>query len=126
MRSQIIGMILGSMALGVLLGYPFGGILYAFSGKSAPFYIIAAMTFVILGEFWTVLCQVFLLKNENNHEKNYFELKMKLAKISYVNVCLWKLKVNVIFFSSSTGLHGFIKLQKRIDYKRWKLCVLIG
>lgn len=37
------------MALGVLLGYPFGGILYAFSGKSAPFYIIAIMTFVILG-----------------------------------------------------------------------------
>lgn len=51
MRSQVIGMILGSMALGVLLGYPFGGILYAFSGKSAPFYIIAALTFVVLGEF---------------------------------------------------------------------------
>ncbi|XP_055300363.1 synaptic vesicular amine transporter [Sitodiplosis mosellana] len=48
MRSQIIGMILGSMALGVLLGYPFGGILYAFSGKSAPFFIIAAATFIIL------------------------------------------------------------------------------
>lgn len=61
MRSQIIGMILGSMALGVLLGYPFGGILYAFSGKSAPFYIIAAMTFIILGEFRTVLCRPFIL-----------------------------------------------------------------
>lgn len=50
MRSQVIGMILGSMALGVLLGYPFGGIMYALSGKSAPFYIIAILTFAILGE----------------------------------------------------------------------------
>lgn len=50
MRSQIIGIILGSMALGVLLGYPIGGVLYAFSGKSAPFYIIAVLTFIILGK----------------------------------------------------------------------------
>lgn len=52
MRSQIIGIILGSMALGVLLGYPFGGIMYAFSGKSAPFYIIAILTFIVLGKKW--------------------------------------------------------------------------
>lgn len=51
MRSQVIGIILGSMALGVLVGYPFGGILYAISGKSAPFYIIAALTFPTLGEY---------------------------------------------------------------------------
>lgn len=49
MRSQVIGIILGSMALGVLVGYPFGGILYAFSGKSAPFYIIAILIFIIFG-----------------------------------------------------------------------------
>lgn len=51
MRSQVIGIILGSMALGVLFGYPFGGILYAFSGKSAPFYIIAILIFIIFGNF---------------------------------------------------------------------------
>lgn len=50
-RSQVIGIILGSMALGVLLGYPFGGILYAFIGKSAPFFIIAILTFIVLGMF---------------------------------------------------------------------------
>lgn len=37
------------MALGVLLGYPFGGILYAFLGKSAPFVIIACLTLATLG-----------------------------------------------------------------------------
>lgn len=36
------------MALGVLLGYPFGGILYAFVGKSAPFFIIAILTLITL------------------------------------------------------------------------------
>lgn len=50
-RSQVIGIILGSMALGVLLGYPFGGILYAFIGKSAPFFIIAILTLIVLGMF---------------------------------------------------------------------------
>lgn len=46
----MIGIVLGSMALGVLLGYPFGGILYAFFGKSAPFYIISILTFLTLGK----------------------------------------------------------------------------
>lgn len=67
MRSQIIGMILGSMALGVLLGYPFGGILYAFSGKSAPFFIIAALTFVVLGKVYD--CFSKNVANDNLNEK---------------------------------------------------------
>lgn len=50
MRSQVIGIVLGSMALGVLVGYPFGGILYAFHGKSAPFFVISILTFLTLGK----------------------------------------------------------------------------
>lgn len=46
----MIGIVLGSMALGVLLGYPFGGIFYAFYGKSAPFFVISILTFLILGK----------------------------------------------------------------------------
>lgn len=49
-RSQVIGIVLGSMALGVLIGYPFGGILYALNGKSAPFFVISILTFLILGK----------------------------------------------------------------------------
>lgn len=48
-RSKIMGVILGSIALGVLLGYPFGGILYDFVGKSAPFYILSCIIFAVLG-----------------------------------------------------------------------------
>lgn len=39
-RSRMMGIILGSVAVGVLVGYPFGGILYDFVGKSAPFMVI--------------------------------------------------------------------------------------
>lgn len=48
-RSKIMGVILGSIALGVLLGYPFGGILYDFIGKSAPFYILSVLILADLG-----------------------------------------------------------------------------
>uniref|UniRef100_A0A1I8MHT6 Major facilitator superfamily (MFS) profile domain-containing protein n=1 Tax=Musca domestica TaxID=7370 RepID=A0A1I8MHT6_MUSDO len=48
-RSKIMGIILGSIALGVLLGYPFGGILYDLFGKSAPFIILSTIIFVNLG-----------------------------------------------------------------------------
>lgn len=53
-RSKVMGIILGSVALGVLLGYPFGGILYDFVGKSAPFFILAICIFgnLVLQVFW--------------------------------------------------------------------------
>ncbi|KAH8278893.1 hypothetical protein KR018_010812 [Drosophila ironensis] len=48
-RSKVMGIILGSIALGVLLGYPFGGILYDLMGKSAPFIILSTLMFLSLG-----------------------------------------------------------------------------
>jgi MFS transporter, DHA1 family, solute carrier family 18 (vesicular amine transporter), member 1/2 len=42
-RSKVMGIILGSVALGVLIGYPLGGIFYDFVGISAPFLLIAAI-----------------------------------------------------------------------------------
>ncbi|XP_077295949.1 synaptic vesicular amine transporter-like [Arctopsyche grandis] len=47
-RSRMMGILMGGGALGVLAGYPFGGFLYEFAGKSAPFLIIAAMAFLTL------------------------------------------------------------------------------
>lgn len=46
-RSQVLGIVLGSMALGVLLGYPFGGFMYAFFGKSTPFSLLAILILLI-------------------------------------------------------------------------------
>lgn len=43
-----MGIILGSVALGVLFGYPLGGFLYDFVSESAPFIIIAFFLFTDL------------------------------------------------------------------------------
>jgi DHA1 family solute carrier family 18 vesicular amine transporter 1/2 len=45
-RSKIMGIVLGSVALGVLVGYPFGSLMYDFVGKMAPFFIIAVAVFL--------------------------------------------------------------------------------
>lgn len=50
-RSKIMGILLGGGALGVLVGYPFGGFLYEFVGKSAPFLVISFMAFMTLSKY---------------------------------------------------------------------------
>lgn len=47
-RSKIMGTILGSIAVGVLVGYPFGGIVYDIAGKAAPFQILTILSLVTL------------------------------------------------------------------------------
>ena len=53
-RARVIGRALGGMAVGVLVGYPLGGIVYdAFGGeevgKAAPFVAVAAAAMAIVG-----------------------------------------------------------------------------
>lgn len=40
-RGNAMGIALGGLALGVLIGPPFGGFMYQFVGKSSPFIILA-------------------------------------------------------------------------------------
>lgn len=42
-RGNAMGIALGGLALGVLIGPPFGGLMYEFVGKSAPFLVLAAL-----------------------------------------------------------------------------------
>ena len=42
-RGNAMGLALGGLALGVLIGPPFGGFMYQFVGKSAPFIILALL-----------------------------------------------------------------------------------
>ncbi|XP_053670413.1 synaptic vesicular amine transporter-like [Anopheles nili] len=42
-RSKVMGTVLGAMAVGVLVGYPFGGIAYEVAGKAAPFHVLAVL-----------------------------------------------------------------------------------
>lgn len=45
-RSRIMGFVLGSIALGVLVGYPIGSVLYDLEGKMAPFLLVSC--FIVL------------------------------------------------------------------------------
>ncbi|XP_065207033.1 synaptic vesicular amine transporter isoform X2 [Planococcus citri] len=42
-RGNAMGIALGGLALGVLIGPPFGGVMYEFVGKTAPFLILSAL-----------------------------------------------------------------------------------
>ncbi|XP_013411845.1 synaptic vesicular amine transporter isoform X2 [Lingula anatina] len=42
-RGHAMGIALSGLALGVLIGPPFGGVMYQFAGKEAPFLILAAL-----------------------------------------------------------------------------------
>ncbi|XP_017752785.1 PREDICTED: chromaffin granule amine transporter [Eufriesea mexicana] len=63
-RSKIMGFVLGSIALGVLVGYPIGSVLYDLEGKMAPFLLVSC--FIIVA----VCLQVFTLDVEMNTESN--------------------------------------------------------
>lgn len=49
-RSRIMGIVLGAVALGVLLGYPYGGFAYDFLGKMAPFLGISLFAILNIGK----------------------------------------------------------------------------
>lgn len=51
-RTRIMGIILGSVAVGVLIGYPFGGIMYDLAGKSMPFWLLAGLVAICLGRYY--------------------------------------------------------------------------
>ncbi|GAB1603909.1 synaptic vesicular amine transporter-like [Argonauta hians] len=45
-RGKAMGVALGGLAMGVLIGPPFGGIMYQFGGKELPFLILAAIVVI--------------------------------------------------------------------------------
>lgn len=59
-----MGIALGGLALGVLIGPPFGGIMYEFIGKSAPFLILSALA---LGDG---VLQLFMLQPSIVHQES--------------------------------------------------------
>lgn len=54
-RGNAMAVALGGLALGVLIGPPFGGILYEFIGKSAPFIVLAILALLDGSEFTSII-----------------------------------------------------------------------
>uniref|UniRef100_A0A1A9WIX8 Major facilitator superfamily (MFS) profile domain-containing protein n=1 Tax=Glossina brevipalpis TaxID=37001 RepID=A0A1A9WIX8_9MUSC len=46
-RGKAMSIALGGLALGVLIGPPFGGVMYEFFGKSAPFVTLSILTIIV-------------------------------------------------------------------------------
>ncbi|CAK9795387.1 Synaptic vesicular amine transporter [Anthophora plagiata] len=63
-RSKIMGFVLGSIALGVLVGYPIGSVLYDLEGKMAPFLLVSC--FIVV----TICLQVLTLDVETRAESS--------------------------------------------------------
>ena len=49
-RSRVMGRVLGAVAVGVLIGYPFGGLSYDLMGKAPPFWLLTLVLIGLLGE----------------------------------------------------------------------------
>lgn len=48
-RSKVMGFVLGSIATGVLAGYPMGSVLYDLEGKMTPFLLVASFIVLLIG-----------------------------------------------------------------------------
>lgn len=62
-RGNAMGIALGGLALGVLIGPPFGGVMYEFVGKSAPFLVLSALA---LGDGCKCKYSLFFLAKNSN------------------------------------------------------------
>jgi len=80
-RGNAMGIALGGLALGVLIGPPFGGFMYQFVGKTAPFLVLAFLALAD-GALQMLVLQPNVIKNDEPAPS----LKA-LVKDPYIQIC---------------------------------------
>ncbi|XP_076677254.1 synaptic vesicular amine transporter [Andrena cerasifolii] len=86
-RSRIMGFVLGSIALGVLVGYPIGSVLYDLEGKMAPFLLVCC--FIVVA----ICLQIFTLdiqaKVEPSEQKTSWTHLLSDPQILVIFGAIW-------------------------------------
>uniref|UniRef100_A0A8D0BHL3 Solute carrier family 18 member A2 n=1 Tax=Salvator merianae TaxID=96440 RepID=A0A8D0BHL3_SALMN len=122
-RGNAMGIALGGLALGVLVGPPFGSIMYEFVGKAAPFLVLAALVLVD-----GVICFPSLLQGSicfSNMAIAMLEPALPIWMME--TMCSRKWQLGIAFIPASVsyliGTNIFGVLAHKMG--RW-LCALIG
>lgn len=61
-RGNAMAIALGGLALGVLIGPPFGGVMFEFIGKSSPFIILAILALLDGCESSIIIIMIILME----------------------------------------------------------------
>nr|KAG5687893.1 hypothetical protein BaRGS_027216 [Batillaria attramentaria] len=85
-----MGIAMGGAAVGILVGYPYGGFMYTFVGKAAPFLIISVLTLLNLGAVMLTTMSMAVL-----------EPTLPLWVMSTMHVQKWQL--GLVFLPDSVG-----------------------
>ncbi|CAO1431786.1 unnamed protein product [Diamesa serratosioi] len=123
-RSKVMGIVLGSVALGVLIGYPLGGFLYDFVSESAPFIIIAALLFFNLA----FQLSYFDLSSKNDCDNNAEEAQPQQTTSKWIELLTNKmfLIISIAIWISTSAMAILepclpIWLITHLHPKKWQL-----
>ncbi|XP_032675490.1 synaptic vesicular amine transporter-like [Odontomachus brunneus] len=116
-RSKIMGFVLGSIALGVLLGYPVGSVLYDLEGKMAPFLLISTLIVIL------ICLQIFTLdiqtevKSPNDQEQGTWMHLLSNSHILIISGAIWCSTSPIAILEPCLP----IWLRTHIKPKKWQL-----
>merc|ERR1712117_275168 len=113
-RGNAMGIALGGLALGVLIGPPFGGFMYQFVGKTAPFLVLAFLALVD-GCLQMLILQPEVIKSDDPAPS----LKALISD-PYIQVCAGAItfaNMGIAMLEPSLPLH----MMDKMGSERWEL-----
>jgi len=113
-RGNAMGLALGGLALGVLIGPPFGGFMYQFVGKTAPFLILAFLA-LLDGCLQMLILQPEVIKNDEPAPS----LKALISD-PYILVCAGAItfaNMGIAMLEPSLPLH----MMSKMNSQKWEL-----